>query len=171
MPTLKTNSLAPFDASNCESRVRCTIEPRNGCKEATNLSWSDWLIRRCAKRCWSSKRALSAFAALVCCFAISDLAFAASVSSPATRASACAVRSCCFPSSLLASVSCLSKLRNCTAWRALMRVLVITTPAPNTKVRNSSSTPPISKNDFHDSSDIEHCYGASWRGHRRADHL
>ena len=70
-----SKSSANCAASSSPSLSNCTAEPRNGRKEATSLSWSDWLIRRCAKRSFSSSRARSAIAVFSCCFARSISTF------------------------------------------------------------------------------------------------
>jgi hypothetical protein len=72
-----SKSSANCAASPSPSLVRFTTEPWNGSSAATIFLWSVALIRRCSRRCCSSKRASSAFAALVCCSA-------AFVSKPAT---------------------------------------------------------------------------------------
>ena len=64
-----SKSSANCAASPSPSLVRFTTEPWNGRSAATIFLWSDALIRRCSRRCWSSRRASSAFAALACCSA------------------------------------------------------------------------------------------------------
>lgn len=147
----ETMSSANRAASSSPNFSKFTTDPRYGRREATNLSWSALLIRRWAKRCWSSNKAFSALAALVCCFAISPLAFAASVSRPATLESATAVRSCCSTSFVLASVKSFSNWRDCSSCCLPRIPPVMSAPAPNANVRNSRITVPQSNNDFHPS--------------------
>jgi len=169
-------SSANCAASESPNLVKCTIDPRYIRREVTYLSWSALLIQRCAKRCWSSTKDRSAMAAFSRCLASSvstfccaALAFAASLSkawalllalaamvlASAASCSALAARVCCIPSSVLATVSCRLNSRNLVSCSAFIRVLVKSTPAPNTNVINSRITPPISKNVFHPSSDID----------------
>src|ERR1019366_6335449 len=124
-------------------------------RDSTNAKASLSVNLRGFTRSWSCSRLFSAIAALVCCFAISVSAFATSVSRPATLASAFAARSCCLPSSVLALVMSPSNCRSCLAWRSLMTLPVINTPAPARNVRNSKTTAAMSKNDFRDSTDTK----------------
>ncbi len=119
-------------------------------------SWRCSAVRlRGLIRSRSSSKSFSAWAALICCLAISDLASAAAVSRPATRASAFAARSCCLLNSVFAAVRPSSNWRSCAAWRLLRIFPAISAAEPATKVTPTATIPTISNNSFHDSSDIE----------------
>ena len=160
--SLLSEKTSTFCPANCFSlaAIRCL--------------WSA-VNRRGLLRSWSSNKVRSAIAARSCCLASSistfccaalasaafcskrvarSLVLAAVFLASAASCSALAARSCCFPSSIFASVRSLSNWRNCASWRALTIFPVSTNPAPNAKVRNNKTTPPISKNDFHHSADI-----------------
>jgi hypothetical protein len=111
----------------------------------------------------ASEAAFSALAVRSLCFASSVstrccavFASAASFCNPATLPLSFAARSCCCPNSVLAPVKSLSNCRSRSAWRALSRLDVMSTPAPDRKVNPSRITPAISNAVFQDSSDTDH---------------
>jgi hypothetical protein len=75
--------------------------------------------------------------------------------SAASSISAFAARSCCSASSVLADASAVSSATSLSVWRALMRLLVQSAPAPKTKVTATSSTDPHWKTEFQNSTLID----------------
>ncbi len=138
-------------ASGSGNTANAKFCPAKGFKAAINFSCCSGDRDRgslsFARARAASEAAFSALAVRSFCFASSvstrccaAVASDASFSRPATRASALAARSCCFPNSILALVKSLSNLRNCSACRLLMMLLVTRTPKPDANVRNNRIT-------------------------------
>ena len=163
--SFKTRSSAKGSGSGNTANAKFC--PAKGFKAEINFCCSSGnMDRGClnlARARAASEAAFSALAVRSFCFASSVstrccavLASAASFCKPATFPLSFAARSCCFPNSVLASVKSLSNCLSRSAWRALSRLDVISTPAPDRKVNPSRITPVISNAVFQYSSDTEH---------------